>query len=215
MLEEIYADGGVEDARVVFLGEDAETRAVCARAIRIARAPSTCSRKPRDCNPWTGEDVVAELATPPLDGIEALGGVASTATRVLALDGIQDPGNLGTLTRTAPRSGGTPSPIFRERATRSTIRYVSRRVTHASFLVTPTCARRKTRGVVSLRFALARSRSFGRNRAVPRAPCARVSSPPRAAPSWEELETDNLARPGAVLRRAHRVGRRRRGRRLR
>ena len=100
MLEEIYADGGVEDARVVFLGEDAETPRGM-RARRIVRAPEHVLKKAAGLQSVDRVDVVAELATPPLDGIEALGGVASTATRVLALDGIQDPGNLGTLTRTA------------------------------------------------------------------------------------------------------------------
>ena len=100
MLEEIYADGGVEDARVVFLGEDAETPRGM-RARRIVRAPEHVLKKAAGLQSVDRVDIVAELATPPLDGIEALGGVASTATRVLALDGIQDPGNLGTLTRTA------------------------------------------------------------------------------------------------------------------
>ena len=94
------ADGGVEDARVVFLGEDAETPRGM-RARRIVRAPEHVLKKAAGLQSVDRVDIVAELATPPLDGIEALGGVASTATRVLALDGIQDPGNLGTLTRTA------------------------------------------------------------------------------------------------------------------
>ena len=71
------------------------------RARRIVRAPEHVLKKAAGLQSVDRVDVVAELATPPLDGIEALGGVASTATRVLALDGIQDPGNLGTLTRTA------------------------------------------------------------------------------------------------------------------
>lgn len=100
LLEEIYANGGVEDARVVFLGEDAETPRGM-RARRVVRAPEHVLKKAAGLQSVDRVDVVAELATPPLDGIEALGAVASTATRILALDGIQDPGNLGTLTRTA------------------------------------------------------------------------------------------------------------------
>lgn len=100
LLEEIYANGGVEDARVVFLGEDAETPRGM-RARRVVRAPEHVLKKAAGLQSVDRVDVVAELATPLLDGIEALGAVASTATRVLALDGIQDPGNLGTLTRTA------------------------------------------------------------------------------------------------------------------
>lgn len=100
LLEEIYANGGVEDARVVFLGEAAETPRGM-RARRVVRAPEHVLKKAAGLQSVDRVDVVAELATPPLDGIEALGAVASTATRLLALDGIQDPGNLGTLTRTA------------------------------------------------------------------------------------------------------------------
>ena len=100
LLEEIYANGRVEDARVVFLGENAEIPRGM-RARRVARAPGHVLKKAAGLQSVDRVDVVAEIATPLLDGIEALGIVASTATRVLALDGIQDPGNLGTLTRTA------------------------------------------------------------------------------------------------------------------
>jgi hypothetical protein len=159
MLEEIYADGGVEDARVVFLGEDAETPRGM-RARRIVRAPEHVLKKAAGLQSVDRVDIVAELATPPLDGIEALGGVASTATRVLALDGIQDPGNLGTLTRTALALGwdavallpGTCDP-FNDKVRLET---KTRDQSHVR--------QRKTRGVVSLWFALAArprgSRSF-------------------------------------------------------
>ena len=168
MLEEIYADGGVEDARVVFLGEDAETPRGM-RARRIVRAPEHVLKKAAGLQSVDRVDVVAELATPPLDGIEALGGVASTATRVLALDGIQDPGNLGTLTRTALALGwdavallpGTCDPFNDKVRLETSLEMSHPRVIPRNSHVRKT---RKTRGVVSLRFALAAhargSRSF-------------------------------------------------------
>lgn len=172
MLEEIYADGGVEDARVVFLGEDAETPRGM-RARRIVRAPEHVLKKAAGLQSVDRVDVVAELATPPLDGIEALGGVASTATRVLALDGIQDPGNLGTLTRTALALGwdavallpGTCDP-FNDKVRLETSLEMSLEMSHPRVIPRNSHVRktRKTRGVVSLRFALAAhargSRSF-------------------------------------------------------
>lgn len=172
MLEEIYADGGVEDARVVFLGEDAETPRGM-RARRIVRAPEHVLKKAAGLQSVDRVDVVAELATPPLDGIEALGGVASTATRVLALDGIQDPGNLGTLTRTALALGwdavallpGTCDP-FNDKVRLETSLETSLEMSHPRVIPRNSHVRktRKTRGVVSLRFALAAhargSRSF-------------------------------------------------------
>ena len=108
-------------------------------------------------------DVVAELATPPLDGIEALGGVASTATRVLALDGIQDPGNLGTLTRTALALGwdavallpGTCDPFNDKVRLETSHPCVIPRDSHVR--------RRKTRGACP-RFALAAHFFPGRRR---------------------------------------------------
>ena len=105
---------------------------------------------------------------------------------------------------------GTPSRFFRERATRSTIRYVSRRVTHASFLVTPCVGGKRAASCPSV--ALAAHALFPKIRRRSRGAGA-CSSPPRAALVGGAGDPDNLARPGAVLRRAHRVGRRRRGRR--
>jgi tRNA G18 (ribose-2'-O)-methylase SpoU len=165
MLEEIYADGGVEDARVVFLGEDAETPRGM-RARRIVRAPEHVLKKAAGLQSVDRVDIVAELATPPLDGIEALGGVASTATRVLALDGIQDPGNLGTLTRTALALGwdavallpGTCDPFNDKVRLETKTRKLE--ISHPRVIPRNSHVRqRKTRGVVSLRFARRGSRS--------------------------------------------------------
>lgn len=103
LLAEIYATGagGVPDAKVVFLGDDAAGLPNGMRALRVVRAPAHVLRKASGLLNTDTVDVVAELATPPIEGIGAWGSVALTATRILALDGIQDPGNLGTLTRTA------------------------------------------------------------------------------------------------------------------
>ena len=64
LLEEIYANGGVEDARVVFLGEAAETPRGM-RARRVVRAPEHVLKKAAGLQSVDRVDVVAELATPP------------------------------------------------------------------------------------------------------------------------------------------------------
>ena len=120
LLEEIYANGGVEDARVIFLGEDAETPRGDARATGGARA-RTRAQESRGTAIRGPGGRRRRARDAPLDGIEALGAVASTATRVLALDNIQDPGNLGTFVRTALALG-----VGRRRAASGNVRPVQR-----------------------------------------------------------------------------------------
>ena len=80
-------------------GDARRRRACTARRPRASRRPRPEHvLVPRGSDPSIA-DASAELAAPNLDGAAALG--TTDATRVLALDGIQDPGNLGTLVRTA------------------------------------------------------------------------------------------------------------------
>lgn len=101
LLEEIYGapDGAnLPEVKAMFLADDAPVpRGVPAR--RVVRAPEHVLKKAAGLRTVDRVDAVAELAAPNLDGAAALG--TTDATRVLALDGIQDPGNLGTLVRTA------------------------------------------------------------------------------------------------------------------
>ena len=101
LLEEIYGapDGAdLPEVKAMFLADDAPVpRGVPAR--RVVRAPEHVLKKAAGLRSVDRVDAVAELAAPNLDGAAALG--TTDATRVLALDGIQDPGNLGTLVRTA------------------------------------------------------------------------------------------------------------------
>ena len=101
LLEEIYGapDGAdLPEVKAMFLADDAPVpRGVPAR--RVVRAPEHVLKKAAGLRSVDRVDAVAELAAPNLDGAAALG--TTDATRLLALDGIQDPGNLGTLVRTA------------------------------------------------------------------------------------------------------------------
>ena len=101
LLEEIYGapDGAtLPEVKVMFLADDAPVpRGVPAR--RVVRAPEHVLKKAAGLQSVDRIDAVAELAAPNLDGAAALG--TTDVTRLLALDGIQDPGNLGTLVRTA------------------------------------------------------------------------------------------------------------------
>ena len=114
LLEEIYGapDGAtLPEVKAMFLADDAPVpRGVPAR--RVVRAPEHVLKKAAGLRSVDRVDaVIAELAAPNLDGAAALG--TTDATRVLALDGIQDPGNLGTLVRTALALGwdaGRASP---------------------------------------------------------------------------------------------------------
>jgi TrmH family RNA methyltransferase len=101
LLEEIYGapDGTtLPEVKVMFLADDAPVPSgVPAR--RVVRAPEHVLKKAAGLQSVDRVDAVAELAAPNLDGAAALG--TTDVTRLLALDGIQDPGNLGTLVRTA------------------------------------------------------------------------------------------------------------------
>ena len=101
LLAEIDAAIGFFTNYTAAFGDDAAGLPNGMRALRVVRAPAHVLRKASGLLNTDTVDVVAELATPPIEGIGAWGSVALTATRILALDGIQDPGNLGTLTRTA------------------------------------------------------------------------------------------------------------------
>lgn len=102
LLTEIYENGGVPEAKVVFLGDDAVLPNGM-RANRVIRSSEHVLKKAAGLQNMDRVDVVAELETPEIDGMGVLDGVfkSTATTRLLALDGIQDPGNLGTLTRTA------------------------------------------------------------------------------------------------------------------
>ena len=90
---------GVGSALTLFLAEDADVPpGVTAR--RIVRAPEHVLKKAAGLQSVDRVDAVAELSMPPVVGVGALT-EAGLITRLLALDGIQDPGNLGTLVRTA------------------------------------------------------------------------------------------------------------------
>jgi TrmH family RNA methyltransferase len=90
---------GVGSALTLFLAEDADVPpGVTAR--RIVRAPEHVLKKAAGLQSVDRVDAVAELSMPPVVGVGALT-EAGRITRLLALDGIQDPGNLGTLVRTA------------------------------------------------------------------------------------------------------------------
>jgi len=102
ILSEVCAGGGgdaVGSARVLFLADDACVPAGVT-ASRIVRAPEHVLKKAAGLQSVDRVDAVAELSMPPVVGVAALEG-AGRITRLLALDGIQDPGNLGTLVRTA------------------------------------------------------------------------------------------------------------------
>ena len=102
ILSEVCGGGGgdaVGSARVLFLADDACVPAGVT-ASRIVRAPEHVLKKAAGLQSVDRVDAVAELSMPPVAGVAALEG-AGRITRLLALDGIQDPGNLGTLVRTA------------------------------------------------------------------------------------------------------------------
>ena len=102
ILSEVCGGGGgdaVGSARVLFLADDACVPAGVT-ASRIVRAPEHVIKKAAGLQSVDRVDAVAELSMPPVAGVAALEG-AGRITRLLALDGIQDPGNLGTLVRTA------------------------------------------------------------------------------------------------------------------
>jgi TrmH family RNA methyltransferase len=102
ILSEVCGGGGgdaVGSARVLFLADDACVPAGVT-ASRIVRAPEHVLKKAAGLQSVDRVDAVAELSMPPVVGVAALEG-AGRITRLLALDGIQDPGNLGTLVRTA------------------------------------------------------------------------------------------------------------------
>ena len=101
LLEEIYGAGGIEvdDAKTLILAEDAETPPGV-RARRIVYAPSHVMKKAAGLQSVDRVDAIAEIAMPPLTGLTALSGVKKIK-RLLAMDAIQDPGNLGTLVRTS------------------------------------------------------------------------------------------------------------------
>jgi len=102
ILSEVCAGGGgdaVGSARVLFLADDACVPAGVT-ASRIVRAPEHVLKKAAGLQSVDRVDAVAELSMPPVVGVAALQGAGRIA-RLLALDGIQDPGNLGTLVRTA------------------------------------------------------------------------------------------------------------------
>ena len=101
LLEEIYGgNSSLGDAKVLFLSDDAAAPPNGVNARRTVHAPEHVMKKAAGLQSVDRVDAVAELAMPPLAGVGALKG-AGKMTRLLALDGIQDPGNLGTLVRTA------------------------------------------------------------------------------------------------------------------
>lgn len=102
ILSEVCGGGGgdaVGSARVLFLADDACVPAGVT-ASRIVRAPEHVLKKAAGLQSVDRVDAVAELSMPPVVGVAALQGAGRIA-RLLALDGIQDPGNLGTLVRAA------------------------------------------------------------------------------------------------------------------
>ena len=108
LLTEIFQGAGgdqLPDADVMFARDDVEELPRGVRARVVIRAPEHVVKKASGLRSADGVDFVASLAMPSIVGAGALTASFDPKTkpirRVLALDGIQDPGNLGTLVRTS------------------------------------------------------------------------------------------------------------------
>jgi len=102
--------GAAVDALVAFVPEGGRCPPLV-RAARVVPASEAVLRRLTGLESVAGVEVVAELAMPPAAdflgaaaaaaGAAGGGGAAPRLTRLLALEGVQDPGNLGTLLRSA------------------------------------------------------------------------------------------------------------------
>ena len=108
LLTEIFQGAGgdqLPDADVMFARDDVEELPRGVRARVVIRAPEHVVKKASGLRSADGVDFVASLAMPSIVGAGALTASFDPKTkpirRILALDGIQDPGNLGTLVRTS------------------------------------------------------------------------------------------------------------------
>jgi len=95
------------EAEVLFVADWADVDAIGVRAKRVIRAPANVLKKCAGVNNADGLDAVGEFEAPRIVNAREFTkrAKAKGTVRVLAVEGVQDPGNLGTLTRTAVAFG--------------------------------------------------------------------------------------------------------------
>jgi len=107
LMRECFGRAGQgREAKTLFIAEWAEAPEGI-RANRVIRAPASVLKKCAGVNNADGLDAVGEFASPKIMNAREFvdGAKQRDVVRVLAVEGVQDPGNLGTLTRTAVAFG--------------------------------------------------------------------------------------------------------------
>ena len=106
LVRECFGVGRARRAKTLFVGERARIPEDIS-ADRIVRAPARVMKKCAGVANGDGLDVVGEFEAPKITrgGEFVAGAKRRRTTRVLALEGVQDPGNVGTLVRTAVAFG--------------------------------------------------------------------------------------------------------------
>jgi len=107
LMRECFGRAGEgREAKTLFVADWAEAPAGI-RAKRVIRAPASVLKKCAGVNNADGLDAVGEFASPKIMNAREFvdGAKQRDVVRVLAVEGVQDPGNLGTLTRTAVAFG--------------------------------------------------------------------------------------------------------------
>jgi len=106
LMRECFGEGRATTAKTLFVAERAQIPdGISAR--RIVRAPPHVMKKCAGVANADGLDCVGEFEAPKIARSREFVAAAKRrrTTRVLALEGVQDPGNVGTLTRTAVAFG--------------------------------------------------------------------------------------------------------------
>lgn len=106
LVRECFGVGRARRAKTLFVGDRARIPEDIS-ADRIVRAPARVMKKCAGVANGDGLDVVGEFEAPKITrgGEFVAGAKRRRTTRVLALEGVQDPGNVGTLVRTAVAFG--------------------------------------------------------------------------------------------------------------
>jgi RNA methyltransferase, TrmH family len=106
LMRECFVSRGGARARTLFVADWAE-KPDWIDADRVVRAPASVMKKCAGVNNGDGLDLIGEFEMPEMmDGKSFAKRFAGRrTTRTLALEGVQDPGNLGTLARTAVAFG--------------------------------------------------------------------------------------------------------------
>src|SRR5580704_16990839 len=108
LLEEALRSGMV--LKTVFVSERREVPKIVPRGVEVLRLTEEVFGSVVETQSPQG---IAALMVPPVFGLDDVMGVGGAAALILVAVGLQDPGNLGTLVRSAEALGASAGSVFR------------------------------------------------------------------------------------------------------